>query len=190
MDARVEHEHDEIRTMATPKSQTPSITLASVGSAVGEILFATDDKALLALEFADFEDRLMAGLVARFGKFEPKRARDPLGIATRLRAYLAGDLAALDQIPVDPGGTPFQTRVWRALRRIPAGRTWSYAQMARKLGKPAALRAVGHANGRNPISIVVPCHRLVGTDGSLTGYGGGLARKRWLLQHEGARLNA
>ena len=89
-------------------------------------------------------------------------------------------------IPVDPGGTPFQARVWRALRRIPAGTTRSYGQIARKLGQPTALRAVGHANGRNPISIVVPCHRLVGADGSLTGYGGGLARKRWLLEHEGA----
>ena len=170
--------------------QKPSIAIAAVRSPVGEILFAADDRALLALEFADFEARLMAGLRARFGKIAPKRAKDPLGIATRLRAYLAGDYAALDAIPVDPGGTPFQARVWAALRRIPAGRTWSYAQMARKLGKPEALRAVGHANGRNPISIVVPCHRLVGSDGSLTGYGGGLARKRWLLEHEGAKLDA
>ena len=170
-------------------SQNPSIAIASVRSPVGEILFAADEKALLALEFADFEARLMAGLRARFGKISPRRAKDPLGIATRLSAYLAGDFAALDEIPVDPGGTPFQRRVWRALRRIPAGRTWSYGQMARKLGKPTALRAVGHANGRNPISIVVPCHRLIGTDGSLTGYGGGLARKRWLLEHEGAKLD-
>lgn len=151
-------------------SHESSIAIASVRSPVGEILFAADEKALLALEFADFEARLMAGLTARFGKFEAKRARDPLGIATRLRAYLAGDLGALAAIPVDPGGTPFQARVWRALRRIPAGSTRSYAQMARKLGQPAALRAVGHANGRNPISIVVPCYRLVGADGSLTGW--------------------
>ncbi len=163
-----------------------SIALASVGSPIGAILVAADERALLALEFEDFEARLMAGLKARFGTVPTKRARDPLGIATRLRAYLAGDLAALEAIPVDPGGTPFQARVWRALRRIPAGSTRSYAQMARKLGQPAALRAVGHANGRNPISIVVPCHRLIGSDGGLTGYGGGIARKRWLLEHEGA----
>lgn len=164
------------------------LAIACVRSPVGEIRFVTDDRALLALEFADHEDRLMAGLRGRFGDIAMKRARDPLGIATRLRAYLDGDYAALDAIPVDPGGTPFQRRVWSALRRIPTGATWSYARMARRLGKPAALRAVGHANGRNPISIVVPCHRLVGSDGSLTGYGGGLDRKRWLLAHEGAAL--
>jgi len=167
----------------------PTIRLAAVRSPVGEILFAADERALLALEFADFEDRLMAGLVRRFGDFRPKRARDPLGIATALRAYLAGDLTVLDRLPVDAGGTPFQRRVWTALRKVPAGATWSYARMAKKLGQPAALRAVGNANGRNPVSIVVPCHRLIGTDGSLTGYGGGIERKRWLLAHEGARLD-
>lgn len=169
--------------------KNPSIAVASVRSPIGAILFATDDRALLALEFEDYETRLMVGLKARFGDMPTQRARDPLGIATRLRAYLAGDLAALDAIPVDPGGTAFQRRVWSALRRVPVGATWSYARMARRLGKPAALRAVGHANGRNPISIVVPCHRLVGSNGSLTGYGGGLARKRWLLAHEGAALS-
>jgi methylated-DNA-[protein]-cysteine S-methyltransferase len=165
-------------------------SFARIRSPLGEILFAANEHALLALEFADFEDRLMAGLRRRFGDFRARRARDPLGIATALRAYLEGDLAVLDRIPVDAGGTPFQRRVWAALRRIPPGATWSYARMARKLGQPAALRAVGNANGRNPVSIVVPCHRLIGTDGSLTGYGGGIERKRWLLAHEGAGLEA
>ncbi|MGD9741742.1 MAG: methylated-DNA--[protein]-cysteine S-methyltransferase [Dongiaceae bacterium] len=163
-----------------------SIALASVRSPIGAILVAADERALLALEFEDFEARLMAGLKARFGAVPTKQARDPLGIATQLRAYLDGDLAALEAISVDPGGSPFQKRVWSALRRVPAGRTWSYGQMARRLGSPTALRAVGNANGRNPISIVIPCHRLIGSDGSLTGYGGGIARKRWLLAHEGA----
>src|SRR5262245_32082582 len=117
--------------------QGRNIVLSSVRSPVGEILFAADERALLALEFADFEDRLMAGLVRRFGDVRPKRARDPLGISTALRAYLAGDFAALDRIPVDAGGAPFQRKVWSALRRIPAGTTWSYARMAQKLGQPA-----------------------------------------------------
>jgi len=98
----------------------------------------------------------------------------------------AGDLGAVDDILVEPGGTPFQRDVWMALRRVPAGTTVTYAQLAQTVGRPAASRAVGAANGRNPVSIVIPCHRMIGSDGSLTGYGGGLHRKRWLLGHEGA----
>ena len=85
-------------------------------------------------------------------------------------------------------GTPFQRAVWAALRRIPAGETLSYGQLAAQIGKPKAVRAVGLANGSNPVGVVVPCHRVIGADGSLTGYGGGLPRKLWLLEHEGARL--
>jgi methylated-DNA-[protein]-cysteine S-methyltransferase len=107
-------------------------------------------------------------------------------VAARLDRYFAGELTALDAIGVDPGGTPFQNRVWLKLREIPVGRTWSYADLARAVGRPRAVRAVGAANGANPIALVLPCHRVIGSDGSLTGYGGGLARKRWLLAHEGA----
>jgi methylated-DNA-[protein]-cysteine S-methyltransferase len=115
-------------------------------------------------------------------------ARDALDIVARFAAYLAGDLRAIDAIPVDPRGTPFQRGVWAELRRIPAGHTRSYAAMARAVGAPTAVRAVGAANGANPIAIVIPCHRVVASDGGLGGYGGGLARKRWLLAHEGAVL--
>jgi methylated-DNA-[protein]-cysteine S-methyltransferase len=105
-----------------------------------------------------------------------------------MRAYLAGELNALDRLPADAGGTPFQQEVWAALRTIPPGVTWSYKQLALRIGRPAAVRAVGLANGSNPIGIVVPCHRVIGANGTLTGYGGGLPRKRWLLEHEGVLL--
>ena len=104
-----------------------------------------------------------------------------------LRRYFAGDLAALDSVAADPGGTPFQAKVWHALREVPPGRTISYAELARRVGAPNAVRAVGAANGANPIPIVIPCHRVIGTDGKLVGYGGGLSRKEWLLRHEGIR---
>jgi methylated-DNA-[protein]-cysteine S-methyltransferase len=102
-----------------------------------------------------------------------------------LAAYFAGSVNAIDGLPTATGGTEFQRMVWRALRQIPCGETISYATLARRIGRPAAVRAVGLANGANPISIVVPCHRVIGSDGSLTGYGDGLERKRWLLAHEG-----
>lgn len=111
----------------------------------------------------------------------------PKKLEARLRAYFAGDLKALDDIEVAPDGTDFERRVWRALRRIPAGRTLSYGELARKLGSPQAARAVGGACGRNPIAVVIPCHRVIGADGSITGYGGGIERKRWLLRHESAQ---
>jgi methylated-DNA-[protein]-cysteine S-methyltransferase len=115
-------------------------------------------------------------------------ATDPAGISSRLRAYFGGDLAALDAIEVDTGGTSFQQDVWRALREIPVGKTVSYGELARRIGRPSATRAVGLTNGLNPCAVVVPCHRVIGADGSLTGFGGGLHRKRWLLEHEGAQL--
>jgi len=103
-----------------------------------------------------------------------------------MRAYFKCDIAAIDGLPVETAGTPFQRSVWRALRRIRRGTTISYAELARWIGKPRAVRAAGLANGQNPISIVVPCHRVIGSNGTLTGYGGGLPRKKWLLEHEGA----
>jgi len=109
------------------------------------------------------------------------------GVLEALRAYVAGDLAALAEIPIRfDRGTPFQREVWSALQQIPVGETISYAELARRVGRPAAFRAVGSANGQNPIGIVVPCHRVIAADGSLGGYAGGLDRKRWLLAHEGA----
>jgi len=103
--------------------------------------------------------------------------------ASQLKSYFAGQLTEFD-LPLAPAGTEFQRRVWAGLRTIPYGETVSYGELARQLGSPSASRAVGLANGRNPIAIVVPCHRVIGSDGSLTGYGGGLDRKRFLLALE------
>ena len=111
-------------------------------------------------------------------------AANPGGLGAAVQAYFAGDLHALDSLPVTTGGTEFQRSVWSALREIPCGQTCSYGDMARRIGRPAAVRAVGLAVGANPIGIVIPCHRVIGADGSLTGYAGGLERKLWLLAHE------
>jgi methylated-DNA-[protein]-cysteine S-methyltransferase len=107
-----------------------------------------------------------------------------------LSAYFRGNLDRLGEIKWRVGGTDFQRSVWNALPSIPAGTTMSYGALATRLKVPKAVRAVGHANGANPLSVVIPCHRLIGADGSLTGYGGGIERKRWLLAHEGVSLKA
>ncbi len=116
-----------------------------------------------------------------------RRVRDPAGFTRALRAYFGGELEAIDGLAVAFAGTDFQNSVWSALRAIPCGETLSYGELARRIGRPKAVRAVGLANGRNPIGIVVPCHRVIGADGTLTGYGGGIERKRWLLEHERRR---
>jgi methylated-DNA-[protein]-cysteine S-methyltransferase len=127
-------------------------------------------------------------------RYEPKPSadarRDPAWFAeteAQLRAYFAGELHTFD-LPLAPEGTPFQQRVWAELVRIPYGATISYAELARRAGNPNAPRAAGAANGRNPLSIVIPCHRVIGSNGSLTDFGGGLERKKFLLDLEAGRL--
>jgi len=156
-------------------------------SEIGTIVVVCDDRNLLALDFEGFQARMDSNLKARFGEFTVVAGVDPLGTTSCLSAYFRGDYAALDDIAVDPSGTDFQQRVWHALRLIPVGETVSYGQLAARLGKPTASRAVGLANSKNPIGIVIPCHRVIGADGTLTGYAGGLERKRWLLSHEQVR---
>ena len=114
-----------------------------------------------------------------------REAADPGGARRVLTRYFDGDLNSLDELDVELHGTEFQQRVWKALRTVRAGTTASYLELANRVGAPAAVRAVGAANGANPIAVVLPCHRIIGSNGSLTGYGGGLQRKRWLLDHEG-----
>ncbi len=156
---------------------------------IGPVHLVTDGRALCALELGAREERLLPLLRARFGgDVALEEAPDPLGLTSRARAWFAGDLAAFDGVPIEGGGTPFQRRVWAALRRIPPGETSTYGAIAAALGVPGAARAVGRANGQNPIAIVVPCHRVIGARGDLTGYAGGLDRKRWLLEHERAAL--
>jgi methylated-DNA-[protein]-cysteine S-methyltransferase len=157
--------------------------LARVGSPIGTILLVSDGEALRALDFSDHEDRMRALLRRYCG--EVVLQEGAAGEAGRhLGAYFEGDLAAPERIAVRMDGTKFQSRVWAELRKIPPGATSSYGRLAAAIGAPAASRAVGLANGANPVAIVVPCHRVIGADGSLTGYGGGLARKEWLLRHE------
>ncbi len=159
-------------------------------SPIGEIVVVVDRGQLCALDFGDDDRRLEQLLRRRYGAIRLVETPNPSGVSDRLLDYLAGDYRSVDAIPVAPAGTPFQRAVWSALRAIPPGTTLTYGQLACRLGKPAASRAVGAANGQNPISIVIPCHRLVGANHSLRGYAGGLDRKRWLLQHEGVDLAA
>jgi O-6-methylguanine DNA methyltransferase len=144
----------------------------------------SDGEAVRALDFADYEARMHRLLRLHYGSYElmpGEGAGDP---GQSLEAYFAGDLTALDRVPVRTAGTEFQRSVWAALRLIPPGTTTSYGRLAATIGKAKASRAVGLANGSNPVAIAVPCHRVIGADASLTGYGGGLDRKRWLIDHE------
>ena len=156
-----------------------------IGSPIGDIVLVAEDGALRLLEFDD-GPRFEVFMTRHFGAADIPRKKNPWGLSAAVGDYLKGDLAAIDILPARPQGTPFQQDVWRELRKIPAGQTIAYRELARRAGRPTAIRAAGAANGQNPVAIVVPCHRVVGTDGTLTGYGGGLARKRWLLEHEGA----
>jgi methylated-DNA-[protein]-cysteine S-methyltransferase len=166
------------------------LTLERLATPTGTMLLVSDGQnRLRGLDWEDHADRLNR-LVARYAA--PQRVcvaerQGPSAACRALAAYFAGDLAAIDDLPVETGGTPFQRRVWAALRCVPTGETTSYGTLAADIGSPKAVRAVGLANGANPVCIVVPCHRVIGADASLTGYGGGLPRKRWLLDHEGAR---
>ena len=156
---------------------------------IGELLIVADRAGKLrTIDWTDHEARMRQLLDRYYGKgrYTLDQAHDPGGLTRVLRAYFKGDIEAIDRLPVETAGTPFQTSIWRALRKIRRGTTISYAELARRVGRPRAVRAAGLANGRNPISIVVPCHRVIGSNGSLTGYGGGLPRKKWLLEHEGA----
>jgi len=159
-----------------------------IESEIGDIVVVTDGESLVALDYADYEPRMRKLLTARYGNYELTHLDNPGGISGKVKAYLAGDFHSLNNIPVNTGGTPFQQAVWQALRTIPAGTFVSYKELAQKVGRPTAYRAVGMTNSLNPVAIVLPCHRVVGANAALTGYAGGLERKRWLLQHEGAAL--
>jgi methylated-DNA-[protein]-cysteine S-methyltransferase len=168
-------------TFALDRLQTP----------IGVALLITDaDGALRALEWEEYEPRLRQLLRLQYGAMVLQDARAPDDVRAGLTGYFAGDLDRLSGIEWRVAGTPFQRKVWAALRTIPVGTTTSYGALAAQLDMPSAVRAVGHANGSNPISVVVPCHRVIGANGSLTGYGGGLPRKRWLLEHEGVVLKS
>jgi methylated-DNA-[protein]-cysteine S-methyltransferase len=156
-----------------------------IDSPIGRLLLSSDGEALtgLYMETEDHPTPEAAGWAR-----DPAAGALPLALR-QLNEYFAGSRQEFT-LPLRPQGTTFQRRVWDALIEIPYGVTWSYGELARRIDNPNASRAVGLANGRNPISIVVPCHRVIGANGTLTGYGGGLERKRWLLAHEGLALPA
>ena len=158
--------------------------LDELPSPLGAILIVSDGEALRALDFDSHEGRMRDLLDRRYRGYSLTRDAAGGRFARAVGAYFAGELSALEDLPVQGGGTAFQERVWAALRAIPVGGTISYGELARRIGQPTASRAVGMANGANPVAIVVPCHRVIGADSRLTGYGGGLERKRWLLDHE------
>ena len=163
-----------------------SFNLDRLQTPIGTALLVTDaDGVLRALDWEDYEPRMKQLLRLHYGAVDLKNARAPSELRAALAGYFKGDLDRLTAIEWRVAGTPFQQKVWNALPKIAVGTTMSYGALATKLKMPRAVRAVGHANGSNPISVVLPCHRLIGANGSLVKYGGGLQRKRWLLQHEG-----
>lgn len=158
-----------------------------IDTPIGKMLVVTDpDGNLRAVDWTDYEERMRRLLRLRYGDngFQLKPKHNSNDLTDAIDRYFAGELKAIDALPVKTGGTTFQCEVWRALRKIRCGTTVSYAQLAERIGRPTAVRAVGLANGSNPVGVVIPCHRVIGSDGSLTGYGGGIERKRWLLEHE------
>jgi methylated-DNA-[protein]-cysteine S-methyltransferase len=166
------------------------VTVERIDTPIGEMVILVDrDGYLRALDWTDHEARMRRLLhlqyADRIALVEPA-GRVARPVSRAIRRYFAGDLTAIDAIPVQTAGTTFQRRVWRELRTIPCGTTVSYTHLATRIGRPDAARAVGSANGANPVGVVVPCHRAIGADGSLGGYGGGIERKAWLLAHEGA----
>jgi methylated-DNA-[protein]-cysteine S-methyltransferase len=163
----------------------------TLATPIGELVLICDEEGRLrATDWTDYNHRMHRLLARHYGEehFTLTPAHNPFGLASAMAAYFDGDILAIDSLPVATEGTAFQKSVWQALRSIPAGQTISYGDLAMRVGKPTAIRAVGLANGANPIGIIVPCHRVIGANGSLTGYGGGLERKRWLLNHENKNL--
>jgi methylated-DNA-[protein]-cysteine S-methyltransferase len=172
-----------------PAKSLQIFNLDRLPTPIGTVLLVTDaDGFLRGLDWEDHAPRLQGLLRLQYGAIELQEARAPHAVRSALSGYFKGDIDRLDGIEWRVAGNAFQSKVWNALPKIRPGKTMSYGAMAARLGSPKAMRAVGHANGSNPISVVVPCHRLIGADGSLVKYGSGLERKRWLLQHEGVAL--
>jgi methylated-DNA-[protein]-cysteine S-methyltransferase len=163
------------------------IGIDRVPTPIGVALLATDEEGWLrAFDWEDYGPRQLKLLARYNGEVPVTEGAAPAKTREALSAYFDGELDALKRIPWRTCGTAFQLSCWRALCDIPVGTTASYGEQARRIGRPSAVRAVGLANGSNPVGVVVPCHRVIGANGALTGYGGGLHRKRWLLRHEGA----
>ncbi len=164
-------------------------TTDTIPSPLGPIRVVSNNEAVCSLDFAEYEARMHMLLRKRYYGQVELQPQPLVSIREVLTAYFDGELHALSAIPTDTAGTQFQQHVWRLLRQIPVGETCSYRAIAEKLGQPNAVRAVGMANSRNPVALIIPCHRVIAADGSLSGYAGGVERKRWLLAHEAAARN-
>ena len=172
-----------------PAKQSDQLTLDRLETPIGTALLATDaDGYLRAFDWVDYADRQLKLLRRYGGEVTLTPGAAPAATRQAVIAYFDGDLQALGSIPWRTPGSDFQLKCWNALCAIPVGETATYGSQAAKIGRPNAVRAVGLANGSNPISVIVPCHRVIGANGSLTGYGCGLWRKRWLLRHEGVAV--
>ncbi|MDB5447129.1 MAG: ogt [Phenylobacterium sp.] len=168
-------------------AQPDALILDRLATPIGEALLVHDPAGVLrAFNWTDYEPQMRAWIARRYPAARLAEGRAPAEARAAFEAYFAGDPRALEAVRWRASGTAFQLGVWQALCAIPAGETLSYAGLAAKIGRPTAMRAVGLANGANPVALVVPCHRVIGANRTLTGYGGGLHRKRWLLAHEGA----
>jgi len=165
----------------TQKNQSPEWTVCLEDTPVGSIFLTFTAKGLAALDFADNGCQLTPAAA-----LPPSLSPLVAAVKGALSRYFADRTADFAGLTLDLKGTPFQLRVWQELQRLPQGRAISYRELAERAGSPMAFRAVGQANGKNPIPIIVPCHRVIAADGSLGGYSSGLERKRWLLKHEGA----
>ncbi|WP_211443138.1 methylated-DNA--[protein]-cysteine S-methyltransferase [Collimonas humicola] len=166
-----------------------NLFLHRVASPIGVILLVTDSQdRVRALDFEDYEPRMRSLLSTHYGHYTLSDASAPSSAEPALQRYFSGQLDALKDIAVATNGTEFQQRVWAALRQIPPARMTTYGKLALQMGEHNGARAVGSANATNPIAIIVPCHRVVGADGKLTGFAGGLERKAWLLGHERAEV--
>ena len=165
------------------------LTLSHIDTPTGPMMMLLDEEKRVRLfEWLDHQARMDRLLARHYPKtsFSVSEETPPEHYDQAIHAYFAGELNALDTLPIAFGGTVFQQSVWQALQSIPAGKTLSYGQLAAQIGNPKGMRAVGLANGANPIALIVPCHRVIGANGTLTGYGGGMERKHWLLRHEGS----
>jgi methylated-DNA-[protein]-cysteine S-methyltransferase len=170
---------------APPPDRPRRLVRSLLASPIAPLQLFTDEAGAVRVLDFDTDSPRTARLMKRwYGGVAVEHGAAPAGVRAEMDAYFAGDLSALGRVPWTVVGTDFQNTVWRALLDIPAGTTTTYGALAARIGRPAAVRAVGLANGANPVGLVIPCHRVIGADGSLTGYGGGLERKRWLLAHE------
>ena len=177
--------------MQTASAPPERLTLERLSTPIGTALVVTDEAGFLrAYNWTDYEPRVLGWIARHYPKARFGEGRADGAVRAALQAYFEGDAGALGGVPWRASGTAFQLLVWQTLCSIPPGQTLSYAGLAARIGRPTAVRAVGLANGANPVPLVAPCHRVIGSNGALTGYGGGLARKTWLLEHEKARFTA